>query len=76
MGNRKNPPSVMIGPSTTPLEAPMLDRISTTAMMASMMPKYGEPIDAKRGAGLLKVLEPEGEGMGHPFRSGSRRPPY
>jgi hypothetical protein len=36
-------------------------------MMASMMPKYGDPIEAKRGAGLLKVLEPEGEGMGHPF---------
>ncbi|GKV72122.1 hypothetical protein NCCP2145_15030 [Pseudarthrobacter sp. NCCP-2145] len=48
-GKRKKPPSVMIGPMATPLDAPMLDRISTTAMIASMMPKYGDPIEANRG---------------------------
>ncbi len=55
----------MIGPIATPLDAPMLDRISTTAMTASMMPKYGEPIEANfGGAGAGKVLA---EVMGVPF---------
>jgi hypothetical protein len=51
----------------------MLDRISTTAMTASMMPKCGEPIEANLGgADAGKVLA---EVMGIPFvvvRSASR----
>src|ERR671921_697410 len=74
-GNRKNPPSVTIGPSATPFDAPMLERISTTAMTASMMPKYGEPIEANFGAAEAgKVLA---EVIGVPFivvRSGARFP--
>src|SRR6478609_6635583 len=64
-GKRKKPPSGMTGPIATHLDAPMLDRISTTAMTASMMPKCGEPIEANFGAaGAGKVLA---EVMGIPF---------
>ena len=43
----------------------MLERISTTAMTASRMPKYGEPIEANfGGAAAGRVLA---EVMGIPF---------
>jgi hypothetical protein len=40
-----------------------------------MMPKYGEPIDAKRGAGLLRVWDSDADIVACPFivvRAGGR----
>ncbi|GAA4048341.1 hypothetical protein GCM10023063_39770 [Arthrobacter methylotrophus] len=66
---------MMIGPKATPLAAPMLERITTTAMHANMMPKYGDPIDAKRGVGLLRVWDSGAVVIACPFvvvRAGGR----
>jgi len=38
-GNRKNAASVITGPITTPLEAPMLDSATTSIMIASIVAK-------------------------------------
>jgi hypothetical protein len=59
----------------------MLDRIRTTAMMASMMPKYGDPMEANLATvpvGLVsgRAFRPEEDDMKESVQSGSLGPGF